>query len=505
VHVSKREPKLGGGQAFGASSPPSPALVGAVTQQGECSRYIHVSTNYTACSASSTRNNDKIGEGSGRGGLFSLGGWEAATGDTDLWWKIDLGMVKSIAGVATQGHHIEKPLKAYVTSYQVQVSMDDRKWTKVNSSARDGNFIGNVKHCEGDTVRVNNFSKPISARYVRVLPKDFEERISMRIGVMVCRDGKGYKAWEGVDVITDLKGAKTNHGKPITHAYQFFDTNQKNWFNKAADLAFLLGTEEHIEAAVKKNGGKFKTENDCYEAIKGRLKLYGTCGKMTAKLYPEGKTTGCAHLKMMHGSHDWSVAKILVPNKNTRRRRRWSQPKPVEKAWPWWDVDAPCAGTVNTQEISVQHDNSCYMPDTLDQTFLAGKARYLQDWAKGVGNTARWTVRTSTVDNKPYIYFTIDLVGKTPEGTECHSEHYVRMATCQDCCCKALVRYEVGSTDFGDESVHAENTKCTNWFSKASVIANSFFNMWRTEATNAYMKQVHSKCASEKNTCGNKD
>ena len=69
-------------------------------------------------SYSSTWNNDKTGNGHGRGRLNSPQAWSSAINQVGHWMQIDVGEIVSIAGIVTQGR---RDAPQWVTSYEVKV------------------------------------------------------------------------------------------------------------------------------------------------------------------------------------------------------------------------------------------------------------------------------------------------------------------------------------------------------------------------------------------------
>jgi hypothetical protein len=144
---------------------------------------------YSQCRASSTWADQKITDNEhkhdhGLGNLDSGLGWAAKEEKVGEWWQMDLGKVQEVIGVVTQGRsHSCSGCAAkndYVESYKVKVSDDGSSWTDVD----DGNvFTGNVAS-GGDKVR-NDFSKPLHARYVRIVVQSWNGWIVMRSGVVV--------------------------------------------------------------------------------------------------------------------------------------------------------------------------------------------------------------------------------------------------------------------------------------------------------------------------------
>jgi hypothetical protein len=91
---------------------------------------------------------------------------------------MDTGSVQNILGVATQGRGDGQP--QWVGSYKVSVSNDEISWVAV-----DGGFTFTGNTVQGDAIVRNNFAAVVTARYVRIEPKSFNQNIAMRAGVYV--------------------------------------------------------------------------------------------------------------------------------------------------------------------------------------------------------------------------------------------------------------------------------------------------------------------------------
>lgn len=109
------------------------------------------------------------------GALDGRDGWCSNVLKAGHFYQMDAGSVMSIAGVVTQGRHLSNQ---WVTTYKVQVSQDAEHWWQVgNIYQGNTNRDGKVTH---------TFSKPVTARYLRVLPQTWNGHMSMRAGMVVC-------------------------------------------------------------------------------------------------------------------------------------------------------------------------------------------------------------------------------------------------------------------------------------------------------------------------------
>ncbi len=94
------------------------------------------------------------------------------------WWQEDLGSVKPVNGVATQGRSDFSGQR--VTSYTVKLSIDGTTWFDV-----PGTFTANTD----DNTVVTNWFGQYHARYVRIYPQSSVSHMSMRAEVLSIPEG----------------------------------------------------------------------------------------------------------------------------------------------------------------------------------------------------------------------------------------------------------------------------------------------------------------------------
>ena len=124
-------------------------------------------------------------EANQRGAIYAVlwGGsaWTAENSDFDQALVIDLGFIKNITGIASQGRAHSNE---YVLEYRIQYGTNGKDWTDYKEV--DGLpklFTGNV---DGDYVARNNFEQPIIAQWLRINPTRWQDRISLRVEVYGC-------------------------------------------------------------------------------------------------------------------------------------------------------------------------------------------------------------------------------------------------------------------------------------------------------------------------------
>ncbi|TNN04384.1 hypothetical protein fugu_001413 [Takifugu bimaculatus] len=111
--------------------------------------------------------------------------WSAAQNDQRQWLQIDLKREKRITGIITTGSTL-KEYQYYVSEYQIHFSSDGEQWEiyREANSTQDKIFQGNNNNM--DEVR-NNFIPPIEARFVRVNPTRWHQRIALKLELHGCQ------------------------------------------------------------------------------------------------------------------------------------------------------------------------------------------------------------------------------------------------------------------------------------------------------------------------------
>ncbi|KAI8514078.1 hypothetical protein Bbelb_084020 [Branchiostoma belcheri] len=118
-------------------------------------------------------------------GTAGWGGWGSGRSIIGQWLQVDLGVIKRITGIVTQGAHMQVYSGySWVTSYKLEYSGDETFWTTyANSNGLDTVFTGNT---DTDTPVTNLLDNPVNARYVRFYPQSWNHRIAMRVDILGC-------------------------------------------------------------------------------------------------------------------------------------------------------------------------------------------------------------------------------------------------------------------------------------------------------------------------------
>lgn len=142
---------------------------------------VEFTPSYSDCSASSTFLGDAMGTSHGKGRLDSSQAWSAESNTVGQWYQMDLGSVKSVGGVVTQGRHDAPWNNQMVTSFSVKVSSDNAVWTDV-----DGGHVFTGNTVAGDAKVTSTFASPVDARFVRIVVQSWTNHVSLRAGVSLC-------------------------------------------------------------------------------------------------------------------------------------------------------------------------------------------------------------------------------------------------------------------------------------------------------------------------------
>ncbi|ERE75496.1 discoidin, CUB and LCCL domain-containing protein 2, partial [Cricetulus griseus] len=111
--------------------------------------------------------------------------WAAFATDEHQWLQIDLNKEKKITGIVTTGSTMVEH-NYYVSAYRVLYSDDGQRWTVYREPGmeQDKIFQGNKDYHKD--VR-NNFLPPIIARFIRVNPVQWQQKIAMKVELLGCQ------------------------------------------------------------------------------------------------------------------------------------------------------------------------------------------------------------------------------------------------------------------------------------------------------------------------------
>ncbi|KFW83005.1 Discoidin, CUB and LCCL domain-containing protein 2, partial [Manacus vitellinus] len=111
--------------------------------------------------------------------------WAALISDEHQWLQIDLNKEKKITGIITTGSTLAE-YYYYVSAYRILYSDDAQKWTVYREPGMDKDkvFQGNTELYQ--EVR-NNFIPPIIARFFRINPLKWHQKIAMKVELLGCQ------------------------------------------------------------------------------------------------------------------------------------------------------------------------------------------------------------------------------------------------------------------------------------------------------------------------------
>ncbi|XP_077381063.1 neuropilin-1a-like isoform X1 [Festucalex cinctus] len=112
-------------------------------------------------------------------------GWTPSDDTVREWIQVDLGFLRFITAISTQGAISKETQKHYfVRSYKVDLSSNGEDWVTVKDGSKQKIFQGN--HNPTDEAR-SLLPKPTLARYIRIRPMSWEQGICMRFELYGCR------------------------------------------------------------------------------------------------------------------------------------------------------------------------------------------------------------------------------------------------------------------------------------------------------------------------------
>ncbi|XP_044613161.2 discoidin, CUB and LCCL domain-containing protein 1 [Equus asinus] len=124
------------------------------------------------------------------------------------WLEIDLGEKKKITGIRTAGS-TQSNFNFYVKSFVMSFKNNNSKWRTYKGIVNNGEKVFQGNSNFRDPVR-NNFIPPIVARYVRVVPQTWHQRIALKVELIGCQitQGNDSMVWRKTssDTVGSTKG-----------------------------------------------------------------------------------------------------------------------------------------------------------------------------------------------------------------------------------------------------------------------------------------------------------
>ncbi|XP_031566626.1 uncharacterized protein LOC116301675 [Actinia tenebrosa] len=118
-------------------------------------------------------------------GPGKAGGWVAKDSNKDQWLAVDFLRIVKISRISSQGRQDEDQ---WVTSYGIEHSKDGISYKAYqDDKGREKILVGNVDRYE---VVSHVLNPPITARYIRIVPKTWYGRIAMRLDFYGCIPGE---------------------------------------------------------------------------------------------------------------------------------------------------------------------------------------------------------------------------------------------------------------------------------------------------------------------------
>ncbi|XP_039999311.1 neuropilin-1a-like [Xiphias gladius] len=116
---------------------------------------------------------------------YQENGWTPSDDNVREWIQVDLGFLRFITAIGTQGAISKETKKHYfVRSYKVDLSSNGEDWVTLKEGSKQKIFQGN--HNAMDEVHAF-LPKQTLARYIRIRPMSWEQGICMRFEIYGCR------------------------------------------------------------------------------------------------------------------------------------------------------------------------------------------------------------------------------------------------------------------------------------------------------------------------------
>ncbi|XP_072434690.1 neuropilin-2-like isoform X2 [Chiloscyllium punctatum] len=116
---------------------------------------------------------------------YQVNGWTPNEDTVREWIQVDLGILKIVTGIATQGAISVDTAKTYfVSTYKLEVSSNGEDWMVYRQGKNHKLFPANT---DGNEVVLNTLTPPVLARFVRIRPQIWKNGISMRFELYGCQ------------------------------------------------------------------------------------------------------------------------------------------------------------------------------------------------------------------------------------------------------------------------------------------------------------------------------
>ncbi|XP_048580732.1 receptor-type tyrosine-protein phosphatase mu isoform X2 [Nematostella vectensis] len=167
-------------------------------------------------------NSSEASHPASQGRLYGASSWCSVMSSSG-YLQVDLGSRKTVTGIATQGDHTRDN---WVTKYKVLHSHDNKLWMETQSAEFDGNS-------DRDNVKVNWFTRPVGARYIRVLSTASNGATCMRMELYGCNRYVEVKVAPMSDVVlpasssghVDLQCLARGYGMEITFRWTLTESD----------------------------------------------------------------------------------------------------------------------------------------------------------------------------------------------------------------------------------------------------------------------------------------
>ncbi|XP_028414250.1 venom prothrombin activator pseutarin-C non-catalytic subunit-like [Dendronephthya gigantea] len=217
---------------------------------------------------------EKNGFSASKGRLNGAASWRPDDDDQNQWLQVDLGKKKLVTAIATQGFGSNR---YWVKTYSISYGVDKENLTSYKINATQKVFDGNT---DENSVVTNVLSPAVTARYIRIHPKTWNNHISLRVelygcervNAIPCKAGEKTLGVEDKNKVKDSQLTSSSYWKNYYAARGRLYNKDIGWIAGVNDqnpwIQVDLGKKEVVSGIATQGGSYYYNKSYRYRWVK---------------------------------------------------------------------------------------------------------------------------------------------------------------------------------------------------------------------------------------------